>query len=224
MKKMIAIIVVLAIIFTGTVIYTRIERKERQITATEVEQIEQTITKVYMWKEITQEALPSFEEINQAPDNWLWQAVKKNLEDYELTYEQIQEKAIELFGTHLEKKFPKEGTQYLTYDQEKNCYYATSIELDQKEDNFLLNQIQKTKEGYEVEIIEYIEDYSKVDSEQMVILENKKEEPIAQVEAKESETKTIEQVKENVESFSKKKIKIQKQANGTLLITEVIEE
>lgn len=37
---------------------------------------------------------------------------------------------------------------------------ATNVELDTENDKFLINNIQKTKQGYEVEILEYLEDYS----------------------------------------------------------------
>ena len=47
-----------------------------------------------MWKEVTEEALPTFKEINQAPEKWIWEAVKKNIEKYEdIKISDIQEKA-----------------------------------------------------------------------------------------------------------------------------------
>ena len=52
--------------------------------------MEEYISKIYMWKEITKEALPTFENINNANELWLWEVIKKNLETYETTYEEIQ--------------------------------------------------------------------------------------------------------------------------------------
>jgi len=69
-------------------------------------------------------------------------------------------KAAELFGNNFNKKFPQEGTSYLLYDEQNNLYYAEEISLDQQEDSFYINKIQKQKNGYEVEMIEYIEDYT----------------------------------------------------------------
>lgn len=48
----------------------------------------------------------------------------------------------------------------MPYDEQNNLYYAEEISLDQQEDSFYINKIQKQENGYEVEIIEYIEDYT----------------------------------------------------------------
>ncbi len=68
-------------------------------------------------KEITGEALPKFDNINDAPDVWTWEVVKKDLENYELTKNEIQNKATELFGNQFKKQFPQEGTEYMQYDE-----------------------------------------------------------------------------------------------------------
>ena len=53
---------------------------------------------------------------------------------------------------------------------------------------FLLNTIEKTDEGYKVEIIEYIEDYSKiVEGQNTIIIENLNQEQIGQVSEQDSE-------------------------------------
>ena len=168
MRKMIVAIVILSIIFVGMIIYRNMAiNSNNQINVQEIEQIETYITKIYMWREVTNEALPTFENINEASDMWTWEVVKKNLEDYELSYEQIQEKAKELFGPDFTKEFPSEGTENFTYDEETDKYYATGMGLDQEEDCFLLNQINKTDTGYEVEIVEYLEDYSQENIENL---------------------------------------------------------
>lgn len=161
MKKLITIIIILVTIFVAMITYKKMAIKaNNDITIQEIENIETYITKIYMWKEVTGEALPDFEDINQASEIWIWEAVKKNLEDYELSYEQIEGKATELFGIGLIKQFPKEGMEYLKYDEQTDKYYAEGRGLDEEEDSFLLNKIEKTKDGYEVEIVEYLEDYS----------------------------------------------------------------
>ncbi len=84
MKKMLVIIFILLIIFIG--IYINKKNIGNDIvTATEVNNIEEYISKIYMWQEITEEALPKFNNINDAPDLWLWEVVKKNLDDYEVS-------------------------------------------------------------------------------------------------------------------------------------------
>lgn len=176
-----------------------------------------------MWKEITGQALPNFEDINQVEDVWIWEVVKKNLEDYEFFYEQIQEKAKELFGEKLTKEFPKQGTEYIIYDEKVDKYYAIGMGLDQLEDSFLLNEIQKTQNGYAVEIIEYLEDYSQtLNEEDFIIIRNTKEEEIAKINNQEEE-KVKEIVKNNVDKLNRKMI-ILKQENEKLYIEKVYEK
>ena len=183
-------------------------------------EIEEYISKIYMWKEITKEALPTFENINNANELWLWEVIKKNLETYETTYEEIQQKGKELFGEKFEKQIPKEGNDSFYYDKESNKYLATEIVLDEEEDSFLLKDIEKEGEKYKVKIIEYIEDYSE---ENKVIIRNLQEEEIGRVSTSDSETKIKEIVKNNKERFSQKNIEIKKEKDN-LVIEKVNKE
>ena len=221
MKKMLVIIVVLAMILVSMMVYKNIEiNKNKSVNVQEVEQIEEYISKIYMWKEITKEALPTFENINDASELWIWEVIKKNLETYETTYEEIQQKGKELFGEKFEKQIPKEGNDSFYYDQESNKYLATEIVLDEKEDSFLLNDIEKEGEKYKVKIIEYIEDYSE---ENKVIIRNLQEEEIGRASTSDSETKIKEIVKNNKERFSQKNIEIKKEKDN-LVIEKVNKE
>lgn len=221
MKKMLIIIVILAIILVSMIVYKNIViSKNKSVNVQEVEQIEEYISKIYMWKEITKEALPTFENINNANELWVWEVIKKNLETYETTYEEIQQKGKELFGEKFEKQIPKEGNYSFYYDKENNKYLATEIVLDEEEDSFLLNDIKKEGEKYKVKIIEYIEDYSE---ENKVIIRNLQEEEIGRVSTSDSETKIKEIVKNNKERFSQKNIEIKKE-NGNLVIDKVNKE
>ena len=196
-------------------------KQENIISIQEIEKIENYLNQIYTWQEITEEALPEFQEINQANEKWIWEVVKKNLEDYELSYEQIQEKAKELFGEKFTKELAKEGTKYFVYDEENNRYYAEEIELDQKEDSYILNKIDKIENGYEVEIVEYLEDYSQttIEGESYIIVRNTKGEEIGKIGTKnEEEAKEI--VKNNIDKLSKKKITL-KEENGKLYIEKV---
>lgn len=231
MKKMVVIITILLIIFIGMIIYkNEAINIQNNISVQEIEKIETYITKIYMWKEVTNEALPCFENINNADELWLWEVVKKNLEDYELTYEQITEKAKELFGNNFSKEFPKEGTKYLNYDEQTNKYYATGLGLDQEEDMFLLNKIEKINDTYEVEIIEYLEDYSnemqdidefQESSNYDIIIKNLKNEEIQKINISE-EQKAKEIVKNNIDKFTKKKVILQIE-NEKLYVKSVVE-
>ena len=211
MRKLFIIIIILVIIFIGMIVYKNmVINTSDNISIQEINQIETYLTKVYMWKEITGEALPNFEDINQVNDIWIWEVVKKNLEDYEFSYEEIEEKARDLLGEKLTKKFPKEGTEYIIYDQLKNKYYAIGMGLDQLEDLFLLNEINKIQDGYEVEIVEYLEDYSQtVNNGDPIIIRNINEEEIGRVNSTEEE-KVKEIVKSNLDKLTRKKVILRK--------------
>ena len=192
MKKLIAIICVLLAIFIGMYIYQR-QEKEKIVTAEEVSNIEQYISKIYMWKEVTQDALP------------------------EILYDEIQEKAKEIFGKDFSKKFPEEGNDNFLYNPEQKTYQATSIELDSNNDAFLLNNIEKTKEGYKVELIEYIEDYSEEnnietneETEYTIHIKNTKDEEIFSVK--------------NIEKFQKITINLKLEENEIYITSSVRSE
>lgn len=204
MKKMFVAIIILGMIFAGLLIYRNNPTSNAStITVQEINEIENYITKIYMWKEVTNQALPSFENINEAEETWIWEVVKKNLEEYELTKEQIQEKAKEIFGENLQKELPEEGNQSFEYYEETGKYYATEIKLDSKEDSFLLEKIEKNDKGYEVEIIEYIADYT---DENIIRIRNLQNTEIGQVSINESTSKIQDIVKNNKDKFTKKKI------------------
>lgn len=221
MRKMLAIIVILVIIFISMVIYKNIRisnDENNNVSIEEIGKIEEKIKSIYMWKEVTGEALPEFQDINNnASEKWVWEVVKNNLQNYEVTYEEIVEEAKLIFGEKFNKTFPKEGNKSFSYNQETNKYIATEVELDQEEDSFLLENIVKTENGYEVEILEYLEDYS---NEESVVIKNTNEEEIGRVGIDDSETKVQEIVKNNKDRFIKKKIYI-KNENNNLVIERV---
>lgn len=218
MKKMFIIIAILATIFVGMIIYKKTAvGAKNNINIQEIEKIEEYISKIYMWQEVTNEALPVFEDINQAPEIWIWEVINQNLENYEITYEEIEQTAKNIFGQEFAKTFPKEGSETIKYNEETQMYYTTGMGLDEDSDTFLLNDIKKTKEGYEVEIVEYLENYSE---EQSVIIKNLDNEEIGRVGINDSETKMQEIVKANIDRFSKKKIYL-KSEKDTLIVQKV---
>ena len=226
MKKLVAIICVLLVIFIGMYI-NKTKSSQKIVTALEVEKVEEYISKIYMWKEVTEEALPEFNNINEAPDLWTWEVVKKNLEDYELTYEEIQQTATELFGKQFTKQFPKEGTEYIQYDEQTDKYITSGIGLDSLDDSFLIKNINKNKNEYDVEIVEYLEDYSNsagVEDEDEVYdiyIKNLNQDTIATIKSNEGETKAIETVKENIDKFTTKTIKLIKDSDGNIYVKQV---
>lgn len=229
MKKMLVTIVVLSIIFIGMVVRRNQVQSNSSdnVTIEEISAIEEYISKIYMWKEITNEALPRFEEINQASDEWIWQVVKKNIGEDSFSYEQIQMKAKELFGDEFQKQFPKQGLEGIINADSENSYGATSIIIDEKEDNFLLYNISKNDGEYEVEIIEYLEDhiegiYNEDENQEYdIILRNVQDEEIEKVKSSESEAQIKELVKAKIDKYSKKKIILKRNQEGNLNIKKV---
>lgn len=218
MRKMLVIIVILLLIFVGMIVYKKVAvAKSSDIKANEVIQVEEAISKVYLWEEVTNEALPKFSDINNAEDKWIWEAVKNNLENYELEYDEIQIKAKELFGQKFNKEFPKEGNQSFSYSEEMQKYVAEEIETDQKEDDFLLDKIIKTKEGYEAEILEYIADYTE---ENIIIVRNTNDEELSRISASEDESSIQNVVKNKKDKCTRKKVTLKKE-NENLIIEKV---
>ena len=226
MKKLLAIICILLVIFIGMFIYKN-NINQNNITVSEVQKIEDYISKIYMWQEITEEALPKFDNINNAPDLWIWEVVKKNLENYELSYDEIQEKAIQIFGDDFKKQFPKEGSEYIYYNEDLDKYITTGIGLDTQDDMFYIKKINKTKEGYEVEIVEYLEDYENsmgLEDENEVYdiyIKNLDQETVTTIKSNEGETRAIEVVKENIDKFTTKTVKLIKDSEGKVFVESV---
>lgn len=226
MKKLLAIICILLVIFIGMYI-NKNKSTQNMVTATEVENVQEYISKIYMWKEVTGEALPKFDNINDAPDVWTWEVVKKNLDNYEATYEEIEQKAIQLFGKQFTKQFPEEGTEYIQYNDELGKYLTSGIGLDALDDCFLIKNIKKTKSGYEVEIVEYLEDYENsfgVEDESEIYeiyIKNLNQDTIATMKNNEAENKSVEIVKENLEKFTTKTVNLVKDSDGNIYVQSV---
>lgn len=226
MKKLLAIICILSVIFIGMYI-NKNKSTQNMVTATEVENVQEYISKIYMWKEVTEEALPKFDNINDAPDVWKWEVVKKNLDNYEATYEEIEQKAIQLFGKQFTKQFPEEGTEYIQYNDELGKYLTSGIGLDALDDCFLIKNIKKTKSGYEVEIVEYLEDYENsfgVEDESEIYeiyIKNLNQDTIATMKNNEAENKSVEIVKENLEKFTTKTVNLVKDSDGNIYVQSV---
>ena len=188
-----------------------------QVNVQEIQKIEESISTIYLWKEITNESLSTFESVNNADELWIWEVTKKNLEQYEVGREEIQAKAKEILGEQFNKEISTEGNFSFEYDKTTDKYYATEVILNQMEDSFLLNKIEKTNQGYIVEIVEYLQDYTHGDK---VIVRNLEQEELGQVSIYDSETKIQEIVKNNINRFNKKKIYL-KVENNNLIVQKV---
>lgn len=220
MRKMLITIGILLTIFVGMVIHkvTVVKKEQSQVSAGDVEKIQEYIEKIYLWKEVTNEALPVFDDINQADSKWIWEVVKNNLDDYSISYDDANKKVKELFGQECNVQLPKEGNDSFVYNEKTEKYDATNVELDNKQDSFLIDDITKTDDGFCVGIIEYLVNHENENNE---IIENTNEEKIETVEiSNDSDLKIHEIVKNNKDKFSKKTIYL-KNENNSLVVTKV---
>lgn len=221
MKKMISIIFVLLIIFISMALYKYVILANSQITVVEVNKIEEYISKIYCWKEVTGEALPEFENINNADEKWVWEVVKNNTDEYEVTSEQLNNKGKEIFGDKFNKKYSDNENFNFDYDKEKDLYIAKEISTDKEEDLFFINKINKTMSGFEVEIIEYIEDYSESEDNELIVKNTNNDIiEVLDTNTEDIDSKAIEVIKNNKDKFTTKKLTI-KSNNDKMYLQKV---
>lgn len=215
MKKMIAVIIILLIIYISLVVVKKMNdenEKINYITVDEVLIIETYLEKIYMWEEVTKEAIPEFTSINHADELWIWNVVGKNITDQEIEYENIMGKAKELFGVEFEVVFPEEGG--FNYIHDEDSYVLDNISLDAQKDCFYINKIEKDKNIYTVEIVEYLEDYDVTNTEdEYVYVKNTDREILGKVLLAEIANKGVEIIKENIDKCVVKKIILEKESN-----------
>ena len=91
-------------------------------------------------------SLPEFQNINEAPEKWIWNVLYNNLENEEnkYTYEQIQDKLITLFSSEVNIEFPKDGISGLIEKTENNDIYQ---KIDLK-NNYTVWLISLTKQFF----------------------------------------------------------------------------
>lgn len=162
-KKVIIILIIILIILAY--FFTR----KTEVTESERARISVYLEEIYGWKMLYDEALPKFNNINDANEDWIWDRVQQRLnkyentdEDYLFSYSQIEKAQKYLFGDKLKKQFPVAGTEFLTYDEETKSFLSSGIGLGDEEDCFVISDITKRANKYTVEIIEYIVDHSNV--------------------------------------------------------------
>ena len=107
------------------------------------------------------------------------------------------------------KNFLKKETAVFHLIKNHGKYEATEVELDQKQDTFLINEITKTKDSYKVEILEYLVDYTN-------------EEVIGTIGNSNNNTEIQEMVKNHKDRFTKKNVTLKKEDNN--LIVQKVEK
>ena len=208
MKKMLITIVILLIIIGLLIIRTN--EKEAELKIDEINKIEEYIKKIYGWKEITDQALPEFDNINNANEKWIWGILRDNIDDNEIEYETIEKTRKELFGNNFNKEYPKEGTEFISFDEQRGKYQVKQMNIDAINDTFFINKIEKNNNGYDVEIIEYLVDYTNSETGKIKI-KNTKDEEIYELTEEEATDGNIKKVvKENIDRFTKKQVILEK--------------
>ena len=208
MKKMWIIICILTIVFISMISYRSIKINGKEnISIEEITNIEKYIKQIYAWKEVTKEALPEFENIEKASEEWKYEVIKKNIGEVEISKETIENKGKELFGNEFTINEDKILINYFEHDKEKKLYYALPIELDSEFDTFIIDKIEDYGKYYSVRILEYLEDYGE---EGKVKIRNTNEEEIGRVSEESSELEKKQIVKEHKNRFTSKELKIDK--------------
>lgn len=104
-------------------------------------------------------ALPEFQNINEAPKEWIWNVLYNNLDNEEnkYTYEQIQEKLINLFSSEIQNKFPEQGIEELIEkSKENNLYYKVDLKNNNaKKYGYCIKSLTQEDNIYKIYIIEY---------------------------------------------------------------------
>ena len=117
------------------------------------------------------------------------------------------------------KNFLKKETAVFHLIKNHGKYEATEVELDQKQDTFLINEITKTKDSYKAEILEYLVDYT---NENNIAIKNTNEEVIGTIGNSNNNTEIQEMVKNHKDRFTKKNVTLKKEDNN--LIVQKVEK
>ena len=123
---------------------TKVQNNEsNNVSIEEIEQIEQKISSVYLWREITEEALPTFDNINNANDKWIWEVVKNNLEKIApsryKSYKNFVEEALK-YKEKLSKEGNKKETTTKTIDKSQKKIEIAKLGIKKREKSRRFNK------------------------------------------------------------------------------------
>ena len=93
------------------------------------------------------------------------------------------------------------------------------MNIDAINDTFLINKIEKNNNGYDVEIVEYLVDYTNSDTEKIKI-KNTNDEEIYELTEEEATDGNIKKVvKENMDRFTKKQVILEKSNENIYIVS-----
>lgn len=193
---------------------------KEQITAIEKNAIKEYVAKIYKYGTIG--TIPNFSDINEADEEWLWYVAFRECGAEQIYKPEIILVAKELFG----KQFGKEpGNNILgAYWDEEGQYYTSKAHglMVEEEPHYIIYNVVKNDNKYNVEIVEYLLDMSEVikgEKENITIgIKNKDKELKRVLASNDDDYIEIEKyVKENASKFSSRILEIE-EVNGKLHI------
>lgn len=191
-----------------------LEKKE-EVSSLEKATIEEYVEKIYKYGEIVN--IPTFENINNADEEWLWVIAFKECENTEMvTKSELVAKAKELFGTSFNKQ-PKEDSIFCAYWNEEMQYYEGKAHglMAENETRYIIKSVEKDQNRFKVEIVEYVLNVSEIiKGEENAKVQIKNGDTVV---ATVSENEDKEYVKENSETFTSRILEIE-ETNGKLHI------
>ena len=192
------IIILLAAVLVGTVVYYNKAQDKNNIEAGKEITLDE-IARKFEEKYSTGSnygLLPEFNDINEADEEWLWFMLKSyaqnKYEDDEnklLTYNEVETLAKEFFGEKFNKKFPKNGV-YGFEKQEGKYNFNSYMECSEASySEIAIKNIVKNNNNYEVTIIEYELTYADIlgldeGGESKVIITNLQDDKIKEYDYK----------------------------------------
>ncbi len=140
-----------------------VEKQEEIVDANDSIEINEYINKIYSYYE---SKMPEFTNINSAEDKWVWSvallnySTKYKILKYEISYNDVVETAKDLFGPNLTKKLAKTDMDIAEYYEDKDSFGIIGRGGPIIVPRYVISNIKKIDNGFEVKIIEYSKDIS----------------------------------------------------------------
>lgn len=181
-----------------------------RLTDTEKQEIKQYINRIYNSHYV--EAVPVFEHINQANEDWIWRMASEYLVQtkgmHEFTSDEVEKTSKILYGDHFSKKIAKSSSRLVKYLEEDNKYCIPGMSVDMVWD-YIIKTVIKQENQYTIEIVEYMESYEMgLNPVEKVILNSEYEEitsfPLKYFSASnDEEMKLLEEESETIKAKAK---------------------
>lgn len=140
---------------------TEKEQEQKLVTINESSRISNYIDKIYSYYE---KNIPEFTNINLAEDDWVWSIALFNCQSSTsgnpISYKDIEKSAADLFGKDFTKKLSKSDMKIASYSSYIDAFTVIGRGGPVFVPKYVISDISKTENGFEVKILEYLEDNS----------------------------------------------------------------